>query len=229
MQALPLPPQLRASDRVLDSLRAAIMSLALKPGERLDEPLIARAHGVSRTPAREAILALAQEGLVVVRPQAGTFVALIDADALPETMEARRVLEELLARRSAERKGAAELLREALRVGREAAKAEDAAAFLRADHAFHAALALAARAPRIGKLAAELRAPIDRFRVLSPAPPGRMKRAADEHEAIVAEIARGEPKAAARAMRRHLAALGDDVTGARARNPGYFMPAGGAA
>lgn len=227
MQAIPFPPPQRASDRVLESLRAAIRSLTLKPGERLDEPQIARAHGVSRTPAREAILALAQEGLVSVRPQAGTFVALIDADALPETMEARRVLEELLARRAAERKAAPEPFREALRLQREAARAEDAAAFLAADHAFHAALAQAAQAPRIGAMAAKLRGGVDRFRALNPAPPGRMKRAADEHEAIVAEIARGEAKAAARAMRRHLAALGDDVAGVRARHPQYFTPAGG--
>ena len=226
MQATPLPPQMRASDRVLDALRGAIQSLALLPGARLDEPQIARAHGVSRTPAREAILALAQEGLVTVRPQAGTFVALIDAAALPEVIEARRVLEELLARRAAERKAPPDLFREPLRLQREAAKAEDAEAFLRADHAFHAALAQAARAPRVGRLAAELRGPVDRFRRLAPAPAGRMKRCVEEHEAILVEIARGEAKQAARAMRRHLAALADDPAGLRARHPDLFLPAG---
>lgn len=220
------PPSLRASDRVLASLRARIQSLALAPGAKLDEAEIARAHGVSRTPAREAMLALAQEGLLTVRPQAGTFVALLDGDALPEIMEARRALEELLARRAAERSAGADLFREPLRAGREAAKSEDADAFLLADHAFHAALAGAAEAPRIGRLAAERRDAIDRFRRLTPPSPSRLRKAAEEHEAIVAEIARGEAKAAARAMRRHLAGRGDDVAAARAAHPDYFLPPG---
>lgn len=223
---LQFPPSLRASDRVLASLRARIQSLALAPGAKLDEAEIARAHGVSRTPAREAMLALAQEGLLTVRPQAGTFVALLDGDALPEIMEARRALEELLARRAAERRAGADLFREALRAGREAAKSEDADAFLLADHAFHAALAGAAEAPRIGRLAAGHRDAIDRFRRLTPASPARQRKATEEHEAIVAEIARGEAKAAARAMRRHLAGRGDDVAAARAAHPDYFLPPG---
>lgn len=224
---LPFPPSLRASDRCLATLRARILSLELEPGAKLDEALIARAHGVSRTPAREALLALAQEGLVSVRPQAGTFVALIDGEALAEIMEARRVLEELLARRAAERAAPGEVFREALRAGREAARLEDAGAFLRADHEFHAALARAANGRRIGRLTLEQRAAIDRFRVLTPLTPSRMKRAADEHEAIAAEIAQGEAKAAARAMRRHLAGRGDDIAAARAAYPAYFISQGG--
>ena len=227
LEPLPLPPSLRASDRCLATLRARILSLELEPGTRLDEALIARAHGVSRTPAREALLALAQEGLVSVRPQAGTFVALIDAEALPEIMEARRALEELLARRAADRTALPDYFREALRAGREAARSEDGEALLRADHDFHAALALAGQGPHIGAIAAAQRALIDRFRRLTPISAARMKRVAEEHEAIVAEIARGEPKAAARAMRRHLAARGDDIGAARAAHPAYFLPHGG--
>lgn len=222
------PAPARASDRILDALRRKILTLDLAPGAKLDELEIARAHGVSRTPAREAMLALAQEGLVSVRPQSGTFVALIDADAALEAMEARRVLEELCARRAAERRVAAEVFRDSLRRAREAAAAQDGEAFEAAGAAFHATLAEAAQARSIGALSARLRAPIERLRRLAaPASGGdRMKRGVDEREAIVVEIARGEAKAAARAMRRHLAASGVDVEAARAAHPDCFISSG---
>jgi DNA-binding GntR family transcriptional regulator len=220
------PPLARASDRILDALRRKILTLDLPPGAKLDELEIARAHGVSRTPAREAMLALAQEGLVAVRPQSGTYVALIDADAALEAMEARRVLEELCARRAAERRVAPDVFRESLRRAREAAAAQDGAAFEAAGAAFHAALAEAAQARSIGALSARLRAPVERLRRLAAPVAGsdRMKRGVDEREAIVAEIGRGEAKAAARAMRRHLAAGALDVEQARAAHPAFFAP-----
>jgi DNA-binding GntR family transcriptional regulator len=192
----------------------------------LDEAEIARAHGVSRTPVREALLALAQEGLVVIRPQSGTFVSLIDGDALPEAIEARRALEELAARRAAERRPASDLFRPSLKAAREAAKVEDVEAFHMADDAFHQSIYEAGETPIVGRLARALRAQVDRYRRLTLPQPGRMRRVAQEHEEIAQEILRGEPKAAARAMRRHLAALHDDVAATRAARPEMFLPPG---
>lgn len=225
MTLAPIPLAPRASDRCHEALRRRILTLDLAPGVKLDEFEIARAHGVSRTPAREAILALAQEGWVCVRPQAGTFVALFDAAILPERAEARRVLEELMARRAAERGADPALFRDALAAGRDAARTEDAEAFLAADHAFHAALAQAAEAPHLGTLARRERDALDRLRRLAPAPPGRLKRACDEHEAIVAEIARGDAKPAAKAMRKHLAARRDDIAALARVHPDWFAGA----
>lgn len=218
----------RASDRVRDALRQGVLRLDLPPGARLDEAEIAARHGVSRTPVREALLALAQEGLVVARPQSGTFVTRIDGDALPEAIDVRRVLEELSARRAAERRVAADVFRPAIKAAREAARGDDREAFHAADDAFHQLLAEAAQAPMIARLARQARAPIDRFRRLTLPQPGRMRRVVEEHEAIVEEIARGEPKAAARAMRRHLTVLNDDIAATRAAHPELFLPPGAA-
>ena len=75
-------------------LRSEIVSLARKPGEPLAEKELTEAYGVSRTPFREAILRLANEGLVDIFPQSGTFVSRIPQRALPEAIVIRTALEE---------------------------------------------------------------------------------------------------------------------------------------
>jgi DNA-binding GntR family transcriptional regulator len=91
------PPRSMRFD-VLRQLRNAILDGTLKPGERLNESVIAREMGISRGPVREAILALEQEGLVetvhwrgsyVVEPDPTTFGELVDLRILLETHAAK--------------------------------------------------------------------------------------------------------------------------------------------
>ena len=63
---------------VYHDLRTAIVSGALSPGQTVSIERIAGAHGVSRTPVREAFLRLAEERLMVVTPQVGVRVAPVD-------------------------------------------------------------------------------------------------------------------------------------------------------
>ena len=65
------------ADAIHRDLRAEIVSLRRKPGEPIVEKQIAEAYGVSRTPVREALLRLADDGLIEIFPQSGTFVARI--------------------------------------------------------------------------------------------------------------------------------------------------------
>src|SRR6201999_4126704 len=96
------PRTATAASRIYGDLRAEVVSLARRPGEALSEAEIALSYGVSRTPVREAILKLSDEGLVEIFPQSGIIVSRIRIVALPEAIVARRALEETTARIAAE-------------------------------------------------------------------------------------------------------------------------------
>src|SRR6201986_480672 len=94
-------PRATASSRIYADLRAELVSLARRPGEAISESEIALSYGVSRTPVREAILKLADEGLVDIFPQSGINVSHIAIAALPEAIVVRKALEETTARLAA--------------------------------------------------------------------------------------------------------------------------------
>ena len=82
-------------DVVFNTLRQAILTGELKPGERLMEIKLADSLGVSRTSIREAIRKLELEGLVLMIPRKGAVVAEITEKSLRDVLEVRRALEEL--------------------------------------------------------------------------------------------------------------------------------------
>ena len=82
-------------DVVFNTLRQAILKGELKPGERLMEIALADKLGVSRTPIREALRKLEQEGLVVMIPRRGAQVADITEKDLNDVLEVRIALENL--------------------------------------------------------------------------------------------------------------------------------------
>src|SRR6195952_3451211 len=92
-----------ASSKIYSDLRAELLSLARRPGEAISEAEIALSYGVSRTPVREAILKLSDEGLLEIYPQSGIFVSHIPIAALPEAIIVRKALEETTACLAAER------------------------------------------------------------------------------------------------------------------------------
>ena len=79
--------------KVYQTLREAILSLAYRPGEILRKPEICEALGVSRSPVADAVARLAAEGLVDVVPQAGTFVARFSMDEIREGAFLREAIE----------------------------------------------------------------------------------------------------------------------------------------
>ena len=90
------PPLKRTlANEVTASIREAILSGRLAPGERLREESLASSMNVSRGPVREAIVQLQREGLVVVQRNRGTFVARLSAQDLEEVYSLRRAVEGL--------------------------------------------------------------------------------------------------------------------------------------
>ncbi|MEV7968503.1 GntR family transcriptional regulator [Sphaerisporangium sp. NPDC088356] len=81
------------TDLVADSIRAAILSGRIKPGETLVERRLAEQLGVSKTPVREALIGLAATGLVVISPNRGVSVRVLGAADLRKAQELRLLLE----------------------------------------------------------------------------------------------------------------------------------------
>jgi len=81
------------ADQVFEALKHAIVTVRLRPGTSISENRMCRHFGVSRTPVRSAIIRLADEGLIDVYPQQGSFVAPIRLGAVRDSHFVRKALE----------------------------------------------------------------------------------------------------------------------------------------
>jgi DNA-binding GntR family transcriptional regulator len=90
-------------EQVINAIRNAIIEGKFKPGEKIPEQELAEQLGVSRTPIREAIHILEQQGLVLIAPKSGTFVAEVDPAEVQDSLYTRIALEELALRQAIER------------------------------------------------------------------------------------------------------------------------------
>lgn len=127
---------------VTERIREAIMDGRFALGEALSELSLAAALNVSRTPVRDALTALQLQGLIEVRPQAGSFVFLPSEDDLAELAEFRRVLETTALGLCAVRRRDEALarMRTAADAMERARDADDRLGVARADTAFHEAI-----------------------------------------------------------------------------------------
>jgi GntR family transcriptional regulator, rspAB operon transcriptional repressor len=214
-----------AAHLIYREVRDDIVSMRRKPGEPIVEREIALARGVSRTPVREALLRLADEHLIEIFPQSGTFVARIPVAALPEAILMRTALEQTTARLAAERADAKQVARlnELIARQRRVVTRGENDRFHEADEAFHAAIADAAGHPGIWRFIEQVKIQVDRYRRLTLPVPGRMRRVVDEHAAIVAAIETRDGIAAAAAIAEHLENLRASIGDVRDLNPDYFI------
>lgn len=154
-------------DVVFQTLRAAILKGDLKPGERLMELQLAAKLGVSRTPIREAIRMLEQEGLAITIPRKGAEVAKMTEKDMEDVLQIRCSLEELAVRLSCENITAAELqeLHVAMEQFEEKAKTDNVVEIAKADVNFHDILYKASDNPKLLGLLNNLREQMYRYRV----------------------------------------------------------------
>ncbi|AUX79715.1 GntR family transcriptional regulator [Sinorhizobium fredii] len=209
---------------IYQQLHAAILSLDLPPGMPLQEKVLAEEFGVSRTPVREALLRLAEAGLVEIFPQSGTFVSRIPLSAIPEAVIIRKSLERTTVERAAQVAAAEDVARLDAIIARQRAHAtlNDASLFYAEDEAFHEAISAIAGYPGIWTLIKTVKLQIDRARRLTLPVPGRMATVMEEHTAIRDAIAAQDVKRACEAMMLHLGAVIPDVTALRQHHPDYF-------
>lgn len=187
-------------------LRQAIIRLDLPPGATIRKEEIAARFGVSRTPVSEALGRLADEGLVEVLPQRGSFVSRIRMHDVDEAAFLREALEVAIVRAVAPAIDARQVaeLRRNLRRQEAALSGGELEAFHRHDEDLHGLLCRFVGYPRLQTVVDRSRAQLDRARRLLLPVPGRVGDTLDEHRAIVDALAARDADAAEEAMRHHL-------------------------
>ena len=154
---------------VCETLREAIISGILKPGERLMEIQLADELGVSRTPIREAIRKMELEGFLVMVPRRGTYVADLSIKDINEVFEIRTALDVLAAGLAAERiteEEIEELERLLVYIG-EMIEEKNYEKIIETDGEFHDVLYKASRNDRLIGIINNLREQFTRFRSIS--------------------------------------------------------------
>lgn len=191
---------------VFETLREAIIKGDLSPGERLMEIQVAEELGVSRTPVREAIRKLELEGLVIMVPRKGAYVADISMRDLSDVFEVRCALEALAAELAADRatdEEIEELERMLVKIS-EALENNRIQETVELDTQFHEMLYAASRNERLRGILSQLREQIHRFRLQSWTRPGRARVALEEHRAIVEAVAERNPQLAKKRAMAHI-------------------------
>ena len=224
----PRPPgmvRVTTATVVYRELHAAIVSMQLRPGTALNEKALTERFGVSRTPVREALIRLVEDGLVNIYPQSGTFVAPIPTSLIPEAVVIRQALEGATVERAAERATEQDVKRldDILARQRFLADRHDLNGFHEADEAFHEVIADIAGHPGIWRYLKPVKVQIDRARRLTLPALGRMEHVIGEHVVIRDAIAGHDVKAACAAMKVHLSAVIPDVEQLRGTYPDCFV------
>lgn len=191
---------------VCENLRDAIKKGVLEPGERLMEVQIADELGISRTPVREAIRKLEQEGYVIMMPRRGTYVADVSVSDIKEIFEIRTALESLATGLAARRIEPDEIekLQNLLNEIEEYIAQGDMDKIVETDIKFHELLYQVSRNERLAAIISNLKEQLSRFRTLSMSYPGRLQETFEEHSEMVEAIADGDVSAARDAAERHM-------------------------
>jgi len=197
--------------QVADMLRAAIISLELKPGDRLVERELCEATGASRAPVREALRQLEAEGLVYSTGAGGPIVAFVTPSEAAEIYDVRALLEGYAAARFAEK--ASDDEREEL-VGTlqaiEAAGVQgDVTSMLGAKNAFYDVLLRGARNQTVDSTLRGLHARVTLLRSTSLSQSGRPQQTIEEIRRVVECALAHDADGARRAMEEHVRNAGE--------------------
>jgi DNA-binding GntR family transcriptional regulator len=213
--------------RVYQTLREAILSLAYRPGEILRKPEICEALGVSRSPVADAVARLATEGLVDVVPQAGTFVARFSMEEIREGAFLREAIEVAAVERVAETITEDQLtqLRRNLTVQAALIAYGDVPGFYQMDAAMHELILSFTGFRRLSQVSETAWLHVNRARQLILPVPGRISATLDEHRAILAALEARDPAAARLATRHHLRQLITYLEPLERDRPDLFDPA----
>ena len=205
--ALPRLRQESLASRAYQELKAAILRGELEPGAALGEVELAGLLGISRTPVREALAQLRNDGLVESTSTGGNVVRVLGRDEVRELFLLREALEALAVREFVGGGSRDVSPLEAILDGqRAAAKKRDVEAFLAADEEFHVTLCREANLPQVAALLASLRERMRQAGLRAVTRPDRMATVLGEHEAILRAVRGGRADRAEKAVLAHLRA-----------------------
>jgi DNA-binding GntR family transcriptional regulator len=190
-------------------LRREIIDGRLLPRAPLSEQELSQSMGVSRTPVREALIKLADEGLVDIYPQFGSFVAPIKLAEVFDSQFVRESLECAALERAIERIEAAQAaaLKGILDDQRSYQRAGENVAFFEADEKMHVYLMTIAGHEAVWQIVENAKAQMDRVRHLSMRSDVKLNSILAEHSAIVDGVVSRDRIGALAALRAHLRGL----------------------
>lgn len=193
-------------DVVFNTLREAILKGELKPGERLMELQLAAKLGVSRTPIREAIRMLEQEGLAVTIPRKGAEVAKMTEKDMEDVLQIREALDELAATIACEQITAEELehLTDTMYAFEEAIKIGEIKRIAEADVHFHDIIYRATGNPKLVNMLNNLREQMYRYRVEYLKDEKNYPKLIKEHSDIVEGLSQKDKQKVTAVMHKHV-------------------------
>ena len=194
---------MKLQDHVCATLREDIIACRLRPGVELREQALAARLNVSKSPVREALLRLAQEQLVTIRPRQGYHVARVSLTEAADLLELRRVLELACLRGTVAHASRAQ--REAVV---HASAPESDADFIAYNRGFHSRLAGCCGNGRLAQAAVSAITQTDRLvhlslGMLENRDPAQL---VIEHAALAEAVMAGDARTAKRLLRDHLEA-----------------------
>lgn len=201
-------PKASLSEAAYEALRERVLNLTLPVGQLLNERWIYERLGFGRTPVHQALQRLHQEGFLEIVPRKGVLVKPDSVSRIIDLLDARSIIEPVLAGRAARRAGPDDIkaLKQITAPASESAgrKASSVDRFIERDRAFHAKLAEIGGTPVLIEMQKSLHERAMRFwysdlwRTLDESKAGA------EHAAVVSAIERGDARAAETAMRQHI-------------------------
>jgi DNA-binding GntR family transcriptional regulator len=205
-------------------LRRDIIEGRRVPRVTLSEQEIAAGFGVSRTPVREAMIKLAEEGLVEIFPQYGSFVAPIKLRDVFASQFAREALECAAVERAAERLDDFQDARLKAAIARQRAllRHDDRELFFRADEDLHMLILKIAGQGTAWHFVESAKAQMDRVRHIAITLPRKQASILAEHEAVIDRLLARDSAGAVDAMRVHLRGIFHTIERLRTEKNEYF-------
>ncbi|AKL97136.1 transcriptional regulator GntR family [Clostridium aceticum] len=198
---------------VFQHLREAILEGKLEPGRRLMEMQLAEELGVSRTPVREAIRKLELEGLVMMVPRKGAYVADVSVRDVMEVLEIRGALEGLAASLAADRmtEEQIEMLKTIAEEFKDCHLKQDTQGMIDKDIEFHEIIFLSTRNQKLYQVSQSLREQIYRFRVKYISEYSKSDEIVAEHRKICEAIAERDAEKAYVCGMEHISSLANHM------------------
>ncbi len=213
-------------DDVFDHLHEQILTLSLKPGDRISEAEIAAQFGVSRQPVRDAFSRLANLDLLLIRPQRATEVRRFSMREIEKARFVRSAIEkEVLIRAATHCDGqGSQRLEAALAAQESAVRSGNYELFGRLDYDFHRELSVIAKVDFAFDVILEEKSKVDRLCMLGLQKEQRLPELLQDHKDIANAVLAHDAEAAVAAGMIHLSRLDETIEGIRKTKANYFEP-----
>jgi DNA-binding GntR family transcriptional regulator len=204
LEGIQVPPSLR--EVALDSIKRAIMDNTLQPGEIINEGILAKSLGISKTPVHEALLDLAARGFVTLLPRKGVQINVLTLEDIKNLYEFRRAIETTIIRRITKNLSDDDIIQiedvhgQALK----ATKKDDRLAYIKADRQFHHLLATLSCNTYMISALTNVRDLIDWMGMKALVRDQRIHEVNQEHIDLIEKLKKRDVSAAVKSMAQHI-------------------------